>query len=142
MDLDKLHKELENLANTVKVIIQNSMDKYDDLQNSNIYNDMHGDVVGLDLIKFFIHEYYWYIEHGAAYKAKKPPLDAIIEWCRTAGINPSNGTAYAIQMAIFKRGLTARPFFEEAWDKVDDLFDGFADRVMEILLEDIDAELS
>ena len=137
MDINKIHKELENLASTIKVIIQNSMEKYDDLQNSNIYNDMHGDVVDLELIKFFIHEYWEVIETGATYKAKKPPLDAIIEWCRTAGINPDNGTAYAIQMAIFKRGLTARPFFEEAWDEVDDLLDDFADRVVELMLEEL-----
>ena len=45
-------------------------------------------------------------------------------------------------MSIYKGGIVARPFFEESWDSIDDLFDGFADRVMEILLEDIDAELS
>lgn len=142
MDIEKIHGELERLASSVKLIIQKAMDKDENLQNSDLYNDMHGDVVGLELIKFFIHEYYYYIEHGAEWTLKPPPIEAIIEWCRESGINPSNGTAYAIQTSIWKNGLLPRPFFEEAWDEVDSLLDDFADRVIEILLEDIDAVLS
>lgn len=141
MDLDKLHKELENLANTIKATIRASMEKYPNLSESNIYKELKSDAVGYDLIKVLIHDYYIYIENGRR-SGSFPPPSAIAAWCKEIGIDDSNSTVYAICMSIYKGGIVARPFFDESWDEIDDLFDGFADRVMDILLEDIDAELS
>ena len=148
MNLDKLHKELENLANTIKATIRAAMERHPNikgentLKDSDIFKDLKSDAVGLDLVKVLIHDYYIFINDGSHYTTKPPPIEAILQWCKKKNIDTTNGEAWAIRQAIFKRGIAARPFFDESWDEIDDLFDDFADRVLEILLEDIDAELS
>lgn len=148
MDLNKLHKELENLADTIKTTIRVAMEKYPNikgentLKDSDIYNELKSDAVDLDLVKVLIHDYYIFINDGSHYTSTPPPIEAILQWCKKKGIDTTNGEAWAIREAIFQRGIAARPFFDEAWEEIDGLFDDFADKVMEILLEDIDAELS
>lgn len=150
MDIEKIHRELENLANAVKATIRASMERNgvnprsnkNTLSESDLYKELQSDAIGYELIRVLIHDYYVYINDGSKYTTKPPPVEAIRNWCRESGLKSDNSVVFAIREAIFQRGIEARPFMDEAWSDVDKLFDGFADRILNILLEDIDAVLS
>ena len=80
-------------------------------------------------------DYFQYVARGRQPKARKVPVEPLIQWLKRKGIAPKNGdynsTAFAIQQAIFKSGIKAKPFVNPIIA---------AD--LEIISEDIALELS
>ena len=138
MDLNKLHEALNNLAESVKRAIRESMIENGLKEDAHIVEDLTSEAVGLDLVKVLIHDYYMYINNGSHYTTYPPPIDAIIKWCEEHGMETTNGEAYAIRQAIFKRGITARPFVGDAILAIDDLYDSFGNEVFNIFCEEVD----
>ena len=138
MDLSKIHEAFNNLAETVKKIIKESMVNAGVSEDAHIIEDLKSEAVGMDLIKVLIHDYYAYINNGSHYTAYPPPVEAIRSWCdETDGFDTENSTVFAVRQAIFKRGLTARPFMGDIILAIDDLYDTFGDEVYEIFCDEV-----
>lgn len=138
MDLRRLSEALDRLAESVKGVIRASMEDAGVGVSSHIVEDLTSEAVGTDLIRVLIHDYYTYINDGARYTTVPPPVEAIRRWCEeTDGVDSDNSTVFAIREAIFKRGLRARPFVDSASSGIDDLYDGFAEEVMEIFSDEV-----
>lgn len=144
MQIEKLHEELGLIAEQVKRVIQWSMEKNgindkigsNTLVDSHIYDDLDVSNTDLELIKVLIHDYYQYIESGME-SGHWVDEEYLLPWMADKGIPTDNDTLWHIQDSIYKYGISPRPFFEEAWEIIDDYWDDFADRIIEILLEDI-----
>lgn len=144
MQLDKLHEELGLIAEQVKRCIQASMEKNgvndkineNTLVDSHIYDELDVSDSDLGLIKVLINDYYQYIESGME-EGHWVDEKYLIPWMEDKGISTDNDTLWHIQDSIYRFGISPRPFLDEAWDMVDDYWDDFADRIIEIMLEDI-----
>jgi hypothetical protein len=59
-------------------------------------------------------DYFEYVAFGRKPRARKVPVEDLIKWMKRKGINPKRGdynaTAFAIQQAIYKNGIKARPY--------------------------------
>jgi len=145
MQLDKLYDELGLIAEQVKRCIQASMEKNGEndkigentLIDSHLYDELDVSNVDLELIKVLINNYYKYVEWGM-----KPGnwVDEkyLIPWMAEKGISNDNGEVWYIQKSIYEEGITGRPFLDEGFDMLDEYWDEWADRIFEILMEDID----
>ena len=61
----------------------------------------------------------------------------LIPWMQDKGIPTDNDTVWWIQNSIYEEGIKPRPFLDDAWAMLDDYWDEWADRIVEILLEDM-----
>ena len=138
MDLNKIYEAFKKLAETVKTVIKASMVENGIAEDSHIVEDLTSEVVGIDLVKVLIHDYYAYINNGSHYTQYPPPLDAIRAWCEEKLHTTDNSVVFAVREAIFKRGIKARPFMGDIISAIDDLYESFGDEVFEIFCEEID----
>lgn len=108
------------------------------LVDSNLFNEMniHHDEWGL--YSFMINDYVGYVEGGRKAGKKMPPIEVIAEWASRKGITNDNKVVWAIAMAIVRDGIAPRPFINEGFDSLDDYWDGWSDRIFDILTENID----
>lgn len=145
MQIEKIHEALGLIAEQVKRCIQASMEKNgvndkvnrNTLIDSHIYEDLDVQVEDLELIKILIHDYYEYIESGME-AGHWVDEEYLIPWMRDKGIPTDNNTLWNIQYSIYKYGISPRPFMDDAWAMVEEYWDNFADRIFELLLEDIE----
>lgn len=145
MQIEKIHEELGLIAEQVKRCIQYSMelngvnDKVgrNTLVDSHIYDDLDVSNVDLELIKILIHDYYQYIESGmeAGHWVDEKYL---LPWMEDKGIPTDNDTLWHIQNSIYEYGISPRPFMEDAFNMIDNYWDEWADRIIEIMMEDIE----
>lgn len=145
MQVDKIHEELGLIAEQVKRVIQWSMEKNgindkvnrNTLVDSHIYEDLDVSVEDMEIIKILIHDYYEYIESGME-KGHWVDEEYLIPWMVDKGIPCDNGEVWFIQKSIYEFGISPRPFLGDAWDKVDEYWDSWADEIYKIMLEDIE----
>lgn len=143
MQIDKLYEALGLLAEQCKRVVQASMEKngvndkinVNTLIDSHLYEEIDTES-DLEMVRFMVNDYYQYVESGM-----KPGHwvneEYLIPWMQDKGISTDNNTLYNIQYSIYKWGISPRPFMEDAFEMIDDYFDEFADKVIEILLEDV-----
>lgn len=136
MQIEKIHEELGLIAEQVKRVIQLSMEKKN-LVDSHIYEDLDVSNVDLELIKLLIHDYYQYIESGME-SGNWVDDEYLLPWMADKGIPTDNDTLWHIQNSIYQHGIKPRPFFDDAWEMIDDYWDNWADEIFDILMEDID----
>lgn len=141
--IDKLYEALGLLAEQCKRVVQASMEKngvndkinVNTLIDSHLYEEIDTES-DLEMVRFMVNDYYQYVESGM-----KPGHwvneEYLIPWMIDKGISTDNNTLYNIQYSIYKWGISPRPFMEDAFEMIDDYFDEFADKVIEILLEDV-----
>lgn len=65
-------------------------------------------------------DYIEYINSGRSPGSKMPPSDAIIDWCRTKGIKPTNDTVWRIRQGIARSGIAARPVLDQLFDQAEE----------------------
>lgn len=144
MQIEKIKEAFELLGEQCKRVIQWSMEKngLNDKVNSNtlidshLYDEIGIDVKDMEMVSIFVNDYYKYVESGM-----KPghwvDEDYLLPWMVDKGIPTDNYTLHSIQYSIWKWGITERPFMDDAWEELDNYFDEFADKIIEIMLEDI-----
>ena len=138
MDLDKIYKAFNELAETVKTIIKTSMVDAGVDDDAHIIEDLKSEAVGMDLVKVLIHDYYAYINNGSHYTQYPPPIEAIRTWCEEKLNTTENSVVFAVREAIFQRGLKARPFMGDVILAIDDLYEDFGNEVFEIFCDEVD----
>ena len=138
MDLDKIYKAFNELAETVKTIIKTAMVDAGVDEDAHIVEDLKSEAVGMDLVKVLIHDYYAYINNGSHYTQYPPPVEAIRTWCEEKLNTTDNKVVFAVREAIFQRGLKARPFMGDVILAIDDLYEDFGNEVFEIFCEEVD----
>lgn len=79
-------------------------------------------------LELFLGDYWRYLEDGRRPLSRKVPIDALLKWIKRAGLTLTPGQsnislAYAVQRAIYKRGLKPRPFFALAVGDVEAVID-------------------
>lgn len=144
MQLDKLHEELGLIAEQVKRCIQHSMEENGEndkvgrntLIDSHIYDELQVVSPDLELVQVLINNYYKYIEWGMN-PGNWVDEKYLIPWMQDKGIPTDNDTVWWIQNSIYEEGIKPRPFLDDAWAMVDEYWDEWADRIVEILLEDM-----
>lgn len=144
MQIDKLYEAFGLLAEQCKRVVQASMEKngVNDKINKNTLIDSHlYDEIDIDsdleMVSFMVNEYYEYVESGME-AGHWVDEEYLIPWMEDKGIPTDNETLWHIQDSIYRWGISPRPFMEDAWEMIDAYFDEFSDRVIEILLEDVD----
>lgn len=76
-------------------------------------------------IKIFANDYIDQIERGRLPgELPKVPFDALLFWARRYRVRPrpgqtEQGMIYAIQAAIYRRGIAGRPFVDSAIDRIE-----------------------
>ena len=95
------------------------------------------------LYSFMINDYSYYVEQGRLSKEKKPkqklpPISAIAEWASRKNITNDNKVVWAIAQAIVRDGIPPRPFIQEGFDALDEYWEGWSDRIFNILTENLD----
>lgn len=143
MQLDKIHEAFGLLAEQCKRVVQYSMEQngvndkinVNTLIDSHLYDEIETKA-DLDMIQIMINEYYEYVESGMT-AGHWVEAEYLIPWMQDKGISTDNNTLYNIQYSIYKWGISPRPFMEDAWEMIDYYFDEFADKIIEIMLEDV-----
>lgn len=143
MQIDKLYEALGLLAEQCKRVVQASMEKngvndkinVNTLIDSHLYEEIDTES-DLEMVRFMVNDYYQYVESGMR-PGHWVNEEYLIPWMQDKGISTDNNTLYNIQYSIYKWGISPRPFMEDAFEMIDDYFDEFADKVIEILLEDV-----
>lgn len=101
-----------------------------------------------DGFKIKVAEHAQYMDAGRKPGAKKVPLDALIKWIKRYRVGQRdkktgkfrkrvvsiNSIAFAIQMAIYKKGIKPRRFIKETLEYAEDLMKSYID---ETLIPDI-----
>lgn len=92
-------------------------------------------------LQVFANYYFQYVEGGRRPFVKKVPIDALIRWIKRTRIRPKdrrvtiNSLAFAIQTAIYKRGIQPKPFVEPALEQLeknlDEIFDEELDKIFQ-----------
>lgn len=132
---------------------------------SNLLDSMRAEVVqprdgsgrfsGFDAsaLRVYVAEYAQYVERGRRPGAKKVPISALIAWIKARRVGIGRTTrgrftartvtvtqlAFAIQAAIYKRGIAGRPFIQAAFNEGQKAFDAWLDtRALTIITADLD----
>lgn len=83
------------------------------LQGSNLFYSIEYTFKD-NVFMLIANDYFQYVARGRQPRARKVPVEPLIQWLKRKGIAPKNGdynsTAFAIQQAIFKSGIKAKPF--------------------------------
>ena len=87
------------------------------LGNSALYKSTRSEAKG-GVLQIAMFDYAKYVISGRRAGAKKVPISALIKWIKQKGLTPRAGQsinqlAFAIQTAIFKRGIKGRPFLSK-----------------------------
>lgn len=146
MNLDDLYDAFDEFAGQARRCIQASMEKnggndklhgYNTLIDSHIYEEIEVDVVSQELINVMVHDYIEYIESGMQ-PGHWVNEEYLLPWMVDKNIPTDNNTLYNIQYSIWKWGITPRPIMDDAWKMLDEYFEDFADKVIEILMTDVE----
>jgi hypothetical protein len=93
-------------------------------------------------VEILSEEWAKYIDSGRKAGIKKVPIRALLKWISKNNISPKSGMskvglAWAIQSAIFKRGIRARPFIQQSLETGSIIVEELIDKTMEKEIEDI-----
>ena len=108
------------------------------LVDSNLYKEMNISHDEWGLYSFMINDYVVYVEGGRKAGKKMPPISAIAEWASRKNITNDNKVVWAIAQAIVRDGIPPRPFIQEGFDALDEYWEGWSDRIFNILTENLD----
>lgn len=113
------------------------------LVDSNLFKEMNISHDEWGLYSFMINDYVVYVESGRKSKKEKPkqkmpPISAIAEWATRKNITNDNKVVWAIAQAILRDGIPPRPFIQEGFDSLDEYWEGWSDRIFNILTENLD----
>lgn len=146
MEISKIIMEFsKDIMALVRMVMEsnvgiNSKVGVNTLVNSNIYKTLSvkatndGDLV-FDII---LNDYLVFIENGRRKGAKMPPVEPIVRWCKQKGIPTDNSTIYLIRRAISRDGIKARPFMAHVMEELDREWDGVADEIFNVIIQEID----
>ena len=146
MEISKIIMEFsKDIMALVRMVMEsnvgiNSKVGVNTLVNSNIYKTLSvkatndGDLV-FDII---LNDYLVFIESGRRKGAKMPPVEPIVRWCKQKGIPTDNSTIYLIRRAISRDGIKARPFMAHVMEELDREWDGVADEIFNVIIQEID----
>lgn len=146
MEISKIIMEFsKDIMALVRMVMEsnvgiNSKVGVNTLVNSNIYKTLSvkatndGDLV-FDII---LNDYLVFIENGRRKGAKMPPVEPIVRWCKQKGIPTDNSTIYLIRRAISRDGIKARPFMAHVMEELDSEWDGVADEIFNVIIQEID----
>lgn len=87
------------------------------------------------VISLIMKGYIDYIESGMR-KGVWVPIRVLASWATSHNISSDNSTLYAIQRSIFNVGIPARPISDKFWDDLDKIWEEWADKIFNAILED------
>lgn len=146
MEIGKIVMEFsKDLMQLVRMVMEsnvgiNAKTGSNTLINSQIYNTLsvkatnNGDLI-FDII---LNDYLVYIENGRRKGAKMPPVEPIVRWAKSKGIPTDNSTIYLIRRAIARDGIKARPFMAHVMEEMDREWNGLADEIFNVIMEETD----
>lgn len=114
------------------------------LIDSNLYREAYATVGTEDndpVANLIVNGYIQYIESGRKGikekpSQKKPPFNAILEWCIAKGLPRDNETVYKIMRAIQRDGIQPRILIEPLMQKMDrKMEDVYYDRIAETIFQ-------
>jgi len=138
-EIKRLLKELIPQLNklTIDYMVQSGVRSSSSLLKSVEYT---ADSTGIQLVAG---NYWWAYSEGRRPRTKKIPAQALIGWIKQRGIIPRNGItitqlAFAIQTAIYKRGLNPLGYADRVTQAATELTEEFlADEISVTLADEI-----
>lgn len=106
------------------------------LKDSNLHNEAKVEESNW-VFSLFYNDYLTYIESGRKPKARKVPVDALVEWAKRKGIPSDNNTIYAIRESIYKVGIPKRPIFEPFIEQINEVWDEWSDKIFEGIITNL-----
>ena len=107
------------------------------LVNSDLFNQLDYNVDDIEVVNLLVNDYIQYIESGMQ-PGHWVNEEYLLPWMVDKNIPTDNNTLYNIQYSIWKWGITPRPIMDDAWKMLDEYFEDFADKVIEILMTDVE----
>lgn len=119
---------------TKRTMIENGVEEKSDLIKSIEFIPSSS---GLQLLA---NDYYQYVSTGRKPKARKVPIEDLIEWVKKYSIGSGNvnQTAWAIQQSIYKRGIIGKGYENPVEEGVADMS---SEQLAEVLSEVIADEM-
>jgi len=137
-------KELLNeILEATKIL----MLEYKGLQRSDLVNSLEWKYEDNQFV-LIANDYFQYVDTGRKPRARKVPIEALIKWIKRKNIVPSNGQsinnlAYAIQTAIFRTGIVAKPYTQRIIGvTIDLLSEELATQLSVLIADEISKELT
>lgn len=114
------------------------------LSDSDLYKSIEGSVNG-NIIRIMANDYITYINSGMR-KGVFVPIQALTAWAAKKGIPTDNHTIYAIQRAIWRDGIPARPvedvFLSNSDEAINDFMTNLADEITKSIQDEYYKQLS
>lgn len=143
---DTLEKILNALREEFKALFQLILedDRYgtnekvgiNTLKDSNLHNSV--EVVRTEFTYDLYAAFYLpFVESGRKPLAKRVPIGALIEWIQRKGISNDVKVAYAIQNAIFREGIKARPITPVFEGELDTIWEEWSEKIFDGIIEDL-----
>lgn len=144
---------LNDFGNTFKKAAEFYAAKYvntkngkDTLSNSDLLKSLKIEVKDERLI-ISVYNYYKWVASGRKKGEKGVPISVLLDWIKKNKIKGRNKTtgrfisnnslAFAIQISIKKKGISKRPFLEDAYNETIKIFDNKLNDLIDDLLKDI-----
>lgn len=127
---DKILEAFKYIAEDMVKLWNVTLSKYDIEKGDNIETKIE-----FPSIEFIYPNYFEYVENGRRPKAKRVPIDALIEWAKKHNIPTDNSTLFAIQESIYKNGIRQKPVFLDFSKELDDSWDVWAEQIFNKLSE-------
>ena len=134
MDLVRVVMESNLLVNNKPRVRKNTIIGSDIYKTLQVKSTNDGDLI-FDII---LNDYLVFIESGRRKGAKMPPVEPIVRWAKSKGIPTDNSTIYLIRRAISRDGIKARPFMAHVMEELDREWDGVADEIFNVIIQEID----
>lgn len=105
---------------------------------SRIYKDISVDGNDDFIFNFYLNDYVQYIENGRRPNGKFPPVEPIVRWARSRGIPTDNSTIFLIRRSIARDGVKPRPFVEQFFKDLDDVWDnGWSEKLFDEITKEL-----
>jgi len=146
-----LKDELQEFAHRVIKEAQSNLVKANKMASGKLYDSLEYNVSGDNErmhLEMSMEDYGTFIDKGAKFKMKKPPLDNILQWVKQKGLRlrdekgrfkkgGQKSLAFLIQRSVFEKGIKPTLFFTKPFEKH---FAGLSDDVANIVASSINEE--
>lgn len=130
---EQVNQTFEALQDELTLATQKLLDSIKGLKGSNLVKSIEYEFRD-DAFVLIAFDYYTYVSEGRRPRARKVPVESLIRWIKEKRISTRgktvSQTAFAIQQAIYKRGIKGKKY-------EDDVVELSAEMISETTAEDL-----
>jgi len=135
---------LDDVVQTVRV----TMIRADVERDSDLIKSVNAEISNNSVVTIIANDYYEYVSRGRRVRARKVPIEDLIDWIKEESIRPRAGQtinqlAFAIQTSIYKNGIRGKRFANQVeLNSLNILEEEFTQMLSEIITNDLQQAFS